>query len=264
MKVATPQGLSHLVIRLRHAAFVRGTRPPSRGRVARARAAALRHAPCRGRRGSPRQADRASRHVVEGERQRDAGVAAHQGDHGRDADVAEGVDRAVLGPLRPPALLGEARRHLLADLLAWVGQRGRQAREELFDRGGRQPGRLGGPGVRVGRRGRMKRADEDADRALALALAERIAGAEMRPERPHHRRQLGVVHIDLVRAGSPTARLKQRAIACLLLVRHLLLENLGIASKRGGLGHGRSPGRQRAVGPRRPAVRQRATAGRPR
>ena len=30
MKVATSQGVSHLVIRLRHAPFVRGTRPPSR------------------------------------------------------------------------------------------------------------------------------------------------------------------------------------------------------------------------------------------
>jgi hypothetical protein len=49
--------------------------------------------------------------------------------------------------------------------------------------------------VRVGRVGRMKRAGDDADGDLPLALAERVAGAEMRPERPHHLRQLGVVHL---------------------------------------------------------------------
>src|SRR5438132_358067 len=60
------------------------------------------------------------------------------------------------------------------------------------------------------------------------------------------------MHIDLVRAGQPTARLNQRAIAFLLLGRHLLIGNLGIASKRGCLGHGRSPGLKRAVGASRP------------
>src|SRR5262249_59616516 len=104
----------------------------------------------------------------------------------------------------------------------------------------------------------MKLAANDADSDLALALAERIAGAEMRPERPHHLRQLGVVHIDLVRARQPTARLNQRAIAFLLLGRHLLIGNLGIASKRGCLGHGRSPGLKQTVGTSLPAV-----AGRP-
>ena len=100
----------------------------------------------------------------------------------------------------------------------------------------------------------MKRAADDADRDLALALAERIAGAEMRPERPHHLRQLGVVHIDLVRAGQPTARLNQRAIGILLLRGHLLIGNLGITSERGGLGHGRSPRLKQAVGTSLPAA----------
>ena len=94
----------------------------------------------------------------------------------------------------------------------------------------------------------MKLAGDDADGDLALALAERIAGAEMRPERPHHLRQLGVVHIDLVRAGQPPARLDQRAIAFLLLGRHLIIGNLGIASERGGLGHGLSPGLSERLG----------------
>src|SRR5262245_59046733 len=82
-------------------------------------------------------------------------------------------------------------------------------------------------------------AGDDAD--SDLALAERVAGAEIRPERPHHLRQLGVVHIDLVRAGQSAARLDQRAVAFLLLRRHLLIGNLGIASERGCLGHWLSP-----------------------
>src|SRR5215471_18802646 len=98
----------------------------------------------------------------------------------------------------------------------------------------------------------MKLAANDADSDLALALAERIAGAEMRPERPHHLRQLGVVHIDLVRAGQPTACLDQRAIAFLLLRRHFIIGNLGIASERGCLGHWRSPVLKLSVGASRP------------
>src|SRR2546425_7584826 len=94
----------------------------------------------------------------------------------------------------------------------------------------------------------MKLAADDADGDLALALAERVAGAEMRPERPHHLRQLGVVHIDLVRAGQPAARLDQRAIAFLLLRRHLIIGNLGIASESGCLGHWLSPVLKLSVG----------------
>src|SRR5262249_43957724 len=90
---------------------------------------------------------------------------------------------------------------------------------------------------------------------LALALAERVAGAEMRPEWPHHLCQLRVVHIDLVWARQPAARLDQRAIAFLLLRRHLLIGNLGIASERGCLGHGRAPGLKRSVGTSIPAAR---------
>ena len=40
-------------------------------------------------------------------------------------DVAEGVDRTVIEPLRRPAPVGQARRHLVNDLLARVGERGR-------------------------------------------------------------------------------------------------------------------------------------------
>src|SRR5216684_2528601 len=100
--------------------------------------------------------------------------------------MAEGFDRAVIEPLRHPARIGEARRHLVDDLLAFVGERGRQAREYRLDLVVRQPGRLAGPFVRIGRVGRMPFAvdDADGDLALALALAKRVAGAEMRPERP--------------------------------------------------------------------------------
>jgi len=168
----------------------------------------------------------------------------------RAMESAEGFDRAVIEPLRHPACIGKARRHLVDDLLTFVGERGRQAREDRLDLVVRQPGRLASPFVRIGRVGRVPFAGDDADSNLALALGERVAGAEMRPERPHHLRQLGVVHIDLVRAGQPTARLNQRAIAFLLLGRHLLIGNLGIASKRGCLGHGQSPRLKRAVKPR--------------
>ena len=114
LKVATSQGVSHLGIRLRHASFMRGMGPPRRwARGPREGVVAARHAGGGG------------RHVVEGQRHRDAGVEAHQGDHIRNADVAEDVDRAVIEPLRHPARIGKARRHLVDDLLALVGERGR-------------------------------------------------------------------------------------------------------------------------------------------
>ena len=44
---------------------------------------------------SARHADGASRHVVERQGHRDAGVVAHQRDHVGDADMAERLDGAV-------------------------------------------------------------------------------------------------------------------------------------------------------------------------
>src|ERR1700704_1041768 len=60
-------------------------------------------------RGSTFHASRAGRHIVEGERHRDAGVKADQGDHVGDTDMSEGFDRAVIEALRHPARIGEAR-----------------------------------------------------------------------------------------------------------------------------------------------------------
>src|SRR5713101_3878130 len=179
----------------------------------------------------------AGRHIVEGERHRDAGVEAYQGDDVGDADMAQRLDRAVIEPLRYPARITEANCHLVDDLLALVGERSRQARQDRLDLVVRQPGRLAGPFVRIGRVGRMPFAVDDAHGDLALALAERVARAEMRTKLPHHLGQLGVVHIDLVRAGQPAARLDQRAIALLLLRRHLVVRDLGIAAKGGRVGH---------------------------
>src|SRR5438045_9199460 len=61
----------------------------------------------------------------------------------------------------------------------------------------------------------------------------------MRPERAHYLRQLWVVHPDLVRAGQPAARLDQRAVGVLLLRRHLVVGDFGIASEGRCLGHRR-------------------------
>jgi hypothetical protein len=83
----------------------------------------------------------------------------------------------------------------------------------------------------------MPFAVDDDDGDLALALAQRIAGAEMRAERPHHLRQLGIVHPDPARPGHLAAGLDQRAIAFLLLRRHPVIGKLGIAAKGRGVGH---------------------------
>src|SRR4030095_6735259 len=91
--------------------------------------------------------------------------------------------------------------------------------------------------MRIGRVDRMPLAVDDDDGDLALALAERIAGSEMRSEGAHHLRQLRVVHPDLVGAGQTAARLDQRAVGVLLLRAHLVVGNLGIASEGRRLGH---------------------------
>src|SRR5207237_530673 len=64
---------------------------------------------------------------------------------------------------------------------------------------------------------------------------------EIGAEGAHHLYQLWVVHIDLVGAGQPAARLEQRLVAFLLLGGHLVVGDLGIASKGRGLGHLLSP-----------------------
>src|ERR1700752_1384911 len=83
----------------------------------------------------------------------------------------------------------------------------------------------------------MPFAVDDAHRDIALALLQRIAGAEMSAHRPHHLRQLGVVHPDLVWPAERTAGLDQRAITLLLLRRHLVIGNFDIAAKGRRIGH---------------------------
>src|SRR6266851_8884703 len=61
--------------------------------------------------------------------------------------------------------------------------------------------------------------------------------SEMRPERPHHLRQLGVVHPDPARPAHLAAGLDQRAIAVLLLRCHPVIGDLGIAAEGRDVGH---------------------------
>src|SRR5438067_7606160 len=97
------------------------------------------------------------------------------------------------------------------------------------------------------RRGRVSRAPlarDDDDRDLAFALGQRVmAGVKMAAERSYRLRQPGIVHPDLARPAQGAAGLEQRVIALLLLGRHLVIGNLGIATKGRRLGHGRSPQR---------------------
>src|SRR5262249_53796837 len=53
-----------------------------------------------------------------------------------------------------------------------------------------------------------------------------------------HLGELRIVHVDLVRAGQPPARLDQRAVGVLLLRSHLIVGDLGIASEGRRVGHG--------------------------
>src|SRR6266851_6480397 len=151
---------------------------------------ALREAPGGSRR-SAGHALGAGRDVVEGQGHRYARVKAHQADDVGDADMAERLDRAVVEPFRDPARIGKTSRHLVNHLLALVVERGRQARQQRLDLVGREPRRLPGALVRVGRVDRMPLAVDDDDGDLALALAQRITGAEIGTERPHHLGQLG-------------------------------------------------------------------------
>jgi hypothetical protein len=84
----------------------------------------------------------------------------------------------------------------------------------------------------------MPFAVDDADGDLAFPFAERVvAGVEMRAERGRSLRQPGIVHPDLARSTNLAADLFYKAIALLLLWSHLLVGNLGITAKGGGLGH---------------------------
>src|SRR5215472_14216080 len=64
------------------------------------------------------------RNIVKSESHRDAGVEAHQADDVGDPGMAERFDGAVVQPLRDPARIGEAGRHLVDDLFARIGERG--------------------------------------------------------------------------------------------------------------------------------------------
>src|SRR4029450_13687475 len=114
--------------------------------------------------------------------------------------------------------------------------------------------------VGMGGLGRVDPGTDDADGDLTLPLAQRVAGAEVRPERPHHVGQLPVVDIDLIRAGQPAAGLHQPLIRVLLLGSHLVVRDLGVASERRRRGHWLSPLRKPADGQAYPVARPRAIA----
>ena len=107
----------------------------------------------------------------------------------------------------------------------------------------------------------MPFAVDDDDGDLALALGERVAaGVEMGPERSRGLYQLGVMHPDLARPAGRTTGLEQKAIAFLLLLRHLVIRNLGVAAEGRRLGHIGLPSQidwrlilQRRTGPVDPA-----------
>src|SRR3954452_20243229 len=85
---------------------------------------------------------------------------------------------------------------------------------------------------------RMPFAVDNADGDLALALGKRVMpGMEMRAERSRSLRQLGVMDPDLARPAELTADLDQKAIALLLLRRHLLIADLAVTAKGGRIGH---------------------------
>ena len=184
--------------------------------------------------GSPAQ------HVVKGERHRHAGVMAHQGDDVGDADMAERFDRAVVKPLRDPTRVRQTNRHLIDDLLALVGERGRQAAQHRLDLVGRQPHFLAAPLMRRGRVGRTPFAvdDDDGD----FALAERIvAGVKMAAVRRRDLRQLRVVHPNLVGSAERPAGFDREPVALLLLGGHLVIGDFGVAAEGRRFGHVRSP-----------------------
>src|SRR5580704_16133812 len=59
----------------------------------------------------------------------------------------------------------------------------------------------------------------------------------MGAERSRGLHQLGVIHPDLARPAELTADLDQKAIALLLLRRHLVIRDLGVAAEGRLLGH---------------------------
>src|SRR3984893_17420704 len=152
--------------------------------------------------------------------------------------MAERLDRAVVKALRDPARVSQRHRDLVDDLLAGVAERRRQAANQGLDFVRRQPDFLAAPFMRIGWIGRMPFAVDDADGDLALALRERVpAGVKMRAEQSCCLRQLGVVYPDLARPAHLAAGLDQRSITSLLLRRHLVIGDLGIAAKSRRVGH---------------------------
>src|ERR1700731_3281563 len=98
--------------------------------------------------------------------------------------------------------------------------------------------------MRVGRVSRMPFAVDDDDGDLALALRQGIsAGVKMRAERRRRLRQLGIMHPDLAWPAGGAPDLDEKPIALLLLRRHLVIGDLGIAAKGWCVGHFRAPRR---------------------
>src|ERR1700722_18152862 len=84
----------------------------------------------------------------------------------------------------------------------------------------------------------MPFAVDDDDGDLALTFAERVfARLEMSAERRRNLRQFRVVHPNLVGSTERTAGLDRKPVAFLLLRRHLVIGDLGVAAKGGRLGH---------------------------
>src|SRR6202023_81336 len=121
---------------------------------------------------------------------------------------------------------------------ALVRERCGQAGEHRLDLLGRQSDFLAAPLMRSGRVGGMPFAVDDDHSDLARALTERIAaGVEMSAERRRRPYQLRVVHPDLAWTAGRAADLHQKAIALLLLWRHLAIGDLGVAAEGRRLGH---------------------------
>src|ERR1700760_1232457 len=101
----------------------------------------------------------------------------------------------------------------------------------------------------VGRVNRMPFAVDDDDCDLSLALGKRIACAEIGAELAHHVGEFGIVYPDLVRTTDGTAAFDQRSVSRLLLRRHLLVRDFGIAAKCWALGHSHFPSCELAAHP---------------
>ena len=127
---------------------------------------------------------------------------AHQSDRVSDADLAECLDRAVVGIQREwtrvAAICSRSsgnevcRSSISASTMSW------------------QP--LATPFMRVGRTGRMPLAGDDAHSDLALAFTEEVmAGMATGAEQPCNSLQFGIVRPDLVQSAEGTGSRQKKS-----------------------------------------------------